>query len=128
MLDAKEIKKEIVNIKKERDPKISLMGLVIIGVIISIVLSASLTLWQSDSKVIFFEKNKRPLTEKEIMESLTAPADAPPLYTEEEMEQIMESLTAPQAPGPSDPSLSAMSQEERKSILDSLTAPSTNSK
>ena len=135
MFDSKEIKKEIENIKKERDPKIRITGLVIIGIIISIVLSASLALWKADSEVIIFEKNKEPVTKEEIIESLTAPADTTPPYTEEEeREQIIESLTAPQAPEPSDSSFSEppdesfMSQEEKKSILDSLTAPATNSK
>lgn len=60
---------------------------------------------------------QKPLTEEEILKSLTAPPDAKPQYTEQELEKILENLSAPKD------SKSSFSEDEQKRILESLSAP-----
>lgn len=105
---------KIKNIKRETI--LPILRVVVILALAGAVLAIVLLQGKQGDEDIAREKGQK-LTEEEkikILESLSAPADAPQ-YTNEEKRQILESLSAPQEP--------TLTEEEKKAILESLSAP-----
>jgi len=104
-----------------RDPVLRTLR-VAVFIVLAIIIG-SIVYFQQIGPVVEKEKEE-PVREgeltrqqkKDILESLSAPSDAPQ-YTNEEKKQILEGLSAP-ADQP------ILSIEEKKAILESLSAPS----
>ncbi|GEM_PF-6808091 len=105
-------------------PRDSVLRIFRVAVFVALAVIVGLIVYFQQRGLVVEKEKEEPVREgeltrqqkKDILESLSAPADAPQ-YTREEKMQILEGLSAP-ADQP------ILSIEEKKAILESLSAPS----